>query len=226
MIFNKFKPEMLDFLSENHINNSKTWYDEHKADYRNLVVEPFHLLVEQMEDTMLAIDPQFVTIPTKALSRVRRDTRFTKNKDLYRDHAWIVFRHPKQRLGDSLCYYFEIEQDHWGYGVGYHTIPSNVHDEYRQMILHHDIHYLCAQKAVNHSDFSLYGDYYKRPPFPDAPQEDQTWLNRKNVGVSFTSEDYTALFDGTFYDIMIKNIKRIAPFYNFLRIAEERVRHQ
>ena len=227
MIFDKFTPDMLDFLAENHLRNSKSWYDEHKDVYKKLVTEPFYALVEAMGPHMLEIDPQFVTVPSKAVSRVRRDTRFTKNKDLYRDHIWIVFRHPKKRLGSSLCYYFEIEQESWGYGVGYYDIPSAVREEYRQVILHHDKNYLEARRALEQApDFCLYGDRYKRLPYPDAPEEDQDWLNRKNIGASFSSEDYTALFDGTFYDIMIANLKRIAPFYQFLRIAEERVRRQ
>ena len=95
------------------------------------------------------------------------------------------------------------------------------------MILHHDKNYLEARRALEQApDFCLYGDRYKRLPYPDAPEEDQDWLNRKNIGASFSSEDYTALFDGTFYDIMIANLKRIAPFYQFLRVAEERVRRQ
>lgn len=227
MIFDKFTPQMLDFLAENHIRNSKQWYEEHKDLCRSLTIQPFHQLVEQMAPTMLEIDPQFVVIPHRVLSRVRRDNRFTKNKDLYRDHLWLTFRHPKRHLSDSLCYYFEIEQEGWGYGVGYYDIPTDVREEYRQMILKHDVRYLEARKAVQDTPcFSLYGDCYKRIPFPDAPAEDQTWLNRKNIGVSFFCEDHTSLFDGSFYDIMIKNMKRIAPFYHFLRTAEERVRHQ
>lgn len=98
MIFNQFTPDMLDFLAENHLRNSKSWYDEHKDVYKKLVTEPFYALVEEMSPHMLEIDPQFVTIPSKSVARVRRDTRFTKNKDLYRDHIWIVFRHPKNAL--------------------------------------------------------------------------------------------------------------------------------
>lgn len=227
MIFDTFTPQMLDFLAENHLRNSKTWYDDHKDVCRSLVIEPFYQLTETMTPTMLDIDPQFVCTPYKVLSRVRRDTRFTKNKDLYRDHMWLTFRRPKEHLGNSLCYYFEIEQEGWGYGVGYYDIPSQVREAYREMILHHDIHYLTAKNVIdNEKTFSLYGESYKRSRFPDAPREDQDWLNRKNIGASFFCDDFTALFDGTFYDIMIRDLKRIAPFYYFLRVAEERVRHQ
>lgn len=227
MVFQEFTPQMLDFLAENHIRNSKAWYEEHKADCRRLAIEPFYHLTEQMAPTMLEIDPQFVVMPYKVLSRVRRDNRFTKNKDLYRDHLWLTFRHPKKHLSDSLCYYFEIEQEGWGYGVGYYHIPTNVRDEFRQMILNHDIRYQQARQALEQTPAcSLYGDCYKRPPFPNAPEVDQIWLNRKNIGVSYFCDDHTALFDGSFYDIMIYHLKRIAPFYYFLRTAEERVRHQ
>lgn len=144
---------------------------------------------------MLEIDPQFVVTPYKVLSRVRRDNRFTKNKDLYRDHLWLTFRHPKKHLSDSLCYYFEIEQEGWGYGVGYYHIPTDVRDEFRRMILHHDMRYQQARQALEQTPaFSLYGDCYKRPPFPDAPESEQTWLNRKNIGVSYFCDDHTALF--------------------------------
>ena len=40
MIFNQFTPDMLDFLAENHLRNSKSWYDEHKDVYKKLVTEP------------------------------------------------------------------------------------------------------------------------------------------------------------------------------------------
>lgn len=227
MIFDLFTPDMLDFLAENHLHNSKSWYEAHKDVYRRLVSEPYGALVERMSPHMLEIDPQFVTAPSRAVSRVRRDTRFTKNKDLYRDHIWIVFRHPKVRLGNSLCYYFEIGQEEWGYGVGYYDMPPAVREQYRQMILHRDRAYLDARRALEQTPaFALYGDCYKRPPYPDAPQEAQDWLNRKNIGVSFSSREYTSLFNGTFYDIMMTNLKRIAPFYRFLRVAEERVRRQ
>ena len=227
MKFDAFTPKMLDFLMENHLQNSKTWYDEHKKECRELVTLPFYALTEAMAPTILEIDPQFVTEPYKVLSRVRRDTRFTKNKDLYRDHAWLTFRHAKQNLGSSLCYYFEIEQDSWGYGVGFYKIPSDVREEYRQMILHHDISYLAAQQALQKLPcFSLFGEEYKRVMFPQAAPQDQIWLNRKNIGVSFSSDDFDALFDGSFYDIMIDRLKGIAPFYYFLHTAELRVRRQ
>ena len=222
MIFDRFTPQMLDFLAENHIRNSKDWYEAHKEDYRRLVVQPYHELVELMAPTMTAIDPLFVTQPSRCLSRVRRDTRYTKNKDLYRDHAWIVFRHAKRRLGSALSYYFGVDQDEWSYGVGYYDIPRDVLAECQSMILHEDILFQKAFAAVQGEDFLLEGEFYKRPKYPDAPEQYQDWLNRKQLGVSFRSVDFELLFAGGFYDKMMTDIQKMKPFYDFLQVAEER----
>lgn len=222
MIFDRFTPQMLDFLAENHIRNSKDWYDGHKDECRRIVIQPFYDLVESMTPTMLDIDPMFEVTPYRCTARVRRDTRYTKNKDLYRDHLWITFRHPRKRLGSALCFYFEINQDFWGYGTGYYDMKSSVLEECRRMILNEDFYFKEAYRAVNGSDFELFGQDYKRIRYPDAPQEYQSWLQKKRFGVCCESDDFDPLFSGTFYDKMIKDIKTIQPFYSFLQKAEER----
>lgn len=225
MIQKGFTPQMLDFLAENHLRNSKPWYDEHKDTCHTLVTEPFYQLVEQMTPTMLAIDSNFVVQPSRCLSRVRRDTRFTRNKDLYRDHMWITFRHPKKRLGESLCYYFGIDQDSWSYGVGYYDMPRMVLTECQQMILREDRSFQQAYKALQNSRFSLYGQDYKRPRFPDAPERYQEWLNKKWFEVHVASTDFDQLFRGEYFEPMMHDIQQIAPLYHFLRRAEQTVRH-
>ncbi len=225
MIVKGFTPQMLDFLAENHIRNSKVWYDEHKDQCRELVTEPFYQLVEKMAPVMLSIDPSFVVQPSRCLSRVRRDTRFTKNKDLYRDHMWITFRHAKKRLGSSLCYYFGIDQDEWSYGVGYYDMPRDVLAQCQKMILREDKSFVNAYHALESSRFSMYGEDYKRPKFPDAPERYQCWLNKKRLGVNYASTDFDPVFRGEFYDAMMHDIQEIAPFYDFLRRAEQSAHH-
>ncbi|MGN1031800.1 MAG: DUF2461 family protein, partial [Butyricicoccaceae bacterium] len=186
----------------------------------------FYGLIEHMLPEMLSFDEKINPVPSRILSRVRRDTRFTRNKDLYRDHAWLMFRRPKQRIGSSLTIYFEVTQEGWGYGIGYYDIPRPVMDEVRQMILKEDRVFLDAFAAAQRNPkFQLYGEQYKRPRYPDAPEQYQPWLNSKNIGLSFESDDFECLFQGDFYDMMIADLKRIRPFFDFLRAAESRVAH-
>ena len=98
------------FLIENKINDNKSWYNEHKEEYKKYVYNPFSELVMELAPTMIEIDSQIITIPSKIISRVYRDIRFTKDKSLYRDNVWIVFLRDKSRMSTSSCFWFELNQ--------------------------------------------------------------------------------------------------------------------
>ena len=89
-----FSAQSLDFLFENMLNDSKLWYNEHKEDYKKLIVQPFAELVNEMTGTMLEIDEQFICDPKK-ISRLYRDARYARGKSIFRDYVWYSFRHPK-----------------------------------------------------------------------------------------------------------------------------------
>ena len=78
-----FSPTGLDFLIENRFNNSKEWFHEHKHIYDEYVLKPLAQLSVDMADTIAAMDDRIVTAPkiNKTLSRIYRDTRFSKDKN-------------------------------------------------------------------------------------------------------------------------------------------------
>lgn len=78
--------ETLEFLFENHLQDSKAWFDAHRDVYQRAVLEPMQELSDALAPEMLKIDPQFVTQAKvgKTISRLRRDTRFTHDPSLYR----------------------------------------------------------------------------------------------------------------------------------------------
>lgn len=222
MEFIGFQPRALDLLIENRMANNKDFYEAHKPDLRLLVLEPMHALCMKMSESMLLIDPSFVTVPTRIVSRIRRDTRFTKDKTLYRDHCWLEFGQPKEGYESRLVYYFEFGPQSWGYGCGYYKTPPLEMVKLRQMILMEDRRFVQAFEIVTQDHrFSLYGDMYKRPKHPEAKELYQNWLNRKNIGLSYESQDFDKLFSGEFVSEMLDDFKRIAPFYYFLRAARE-----
>ncbi len=217
MAFSGFYPEGLDLLIENRLQNSKPFYDEHKDAIKRLVQQPMADLILKISDAMREIDPLFVLVPSKMISRVRRDTRYTRDKTLYRDHAWCTFCRPKNGYDARPCYYFEVMPDSWGYGAGYYRANPAELAVLRQFVLREDKRFLDAFDAVRRSGkFELYGEEFKRPKFPDAKPEYQPWLNKKNIGLSYSCTDFGPLFAGTFVDGMLKDLRAIAPFYHFL----------
>ena len=77
----------LDFLSENRQRNDRNRFHENKSAYMNDVLVPLIELVNELAPIMLEIDPCFETSPKagKTISRIYRDTRFSRDKSLYRD---------------------------------------------------------------------------------------------------------------------------------------------
>lgn len=55
--------ETLEFLMENRLQNSRTWFHDHKADYQRYVVAPMRSLAQELGPIMEAIDPAIITIP-------------------------------------------------------------------------------------------------------------------------------------------------------------------
>lgn len=217
LAFSGFRPEGLDLLIQNRLMDSKPFYDAHKAEIKTLLQEPMAALIEEMSGAMREIDPLFVLVPSKMISRVRRDTRYTRDKTLYRDHMWCTFGRPKGEHDSRPCYYFEIMPESWGYGSGYYKATPGELAVMREMILREDKRFLEALAAVEASPrFSLYGEEFKRPKCPDAKARYQPWLNKKNIGLSYSRYDFGPLFAGSFVEDMLRDLRAIAPFYHFL----------
>lgn len=224
--FTGFRPEGLDLLMQNRLMNSREFYESQKDAIRKNALEPFQALCLRMAPAMLEIDPLFVTVPSRMVSRVRRDTRYTKDKTLYRANLWLYFRRPREKEHECVpFYYMEVSPDFWGYGCfgGYDPGEMNAA---RAMILAEDRRFLEAFRAAGQSDvFTLEGERYKRSRFPEAPEPYQPWLNRKNIGLQFIeSEDFSPLWDGSFVQPMLEHMRQIAPFYRFLCAMREQAR--
>ena len=172
---------------------------------------------------MLEIDPLFVVTPSRMVSRVRRDTRYTKDKTLYRANMWMFFRRPRREHESVPCSYFEIHPEFWGFGC-WGAWGKGEMEALREMILKEDKLFLEAYEAVRACpQVRLDGELYKRPKFPDAKPAYQTWLNRKEIGVDFReTNDFSPVLDGSFVGPMVDTMRRLAPLYRFLLAAKER----
>ena len=172
---------------------------------------------------MLEIDPQFVVTPSRMISRVRRDTRYTRDKTLYRANLWFFFRRPRRERESVPCYYFEIHPEYWGYGCWGSWDRSEM-EAMREMILREDQMFLEAYRAVSACpQVHLAGEEYKRPKYPDAKPEYQSWLNRKELGADFREyHDFAPVLDGSFVQPMIAAMQQLAPLYRFFLAAKER----
>lgn len=90
--FNGFSRKTLKFLRKLKANNDKAWFEGHRADYEEFVLQPLRSLVVDLGDFVLDIDPRFEITPAvnKTISRIYRDTKFSKDKSPFRSTVWIT----------------------------------------------------------------------------------------------------------------------------------------
>lgn len=217
--FTGFTPEALVFLEEIRANNSKAWYTEHKREYQRLLLQPFQYLVADLSATMLEIDPALITQPAvdKTISRIYRDTRFSKDKSLYRDVMWLSFKRPGCDWKVSPTYFFEITPTWYRYGMGSYIATKAYMDKFRELLLQDSERFLEIMAPIRESGiFEVEGDCYKRLPRLDVSPEVGEWLRYKNFAfISWHPAD-EQLFEAGLVERLRTGFKILAPLYNYL----------
>ncbi len=212
----------IDFLMENRLRDSKAWFDEHRQIYRETVLEPLQQLVGRLGPTMLEIDPQLTVDPSvgKTISRIRRDTRFSKDKSLYRENMWIIFKRGPMYGTEVPGLYLDFGPDGFEYGGGFYDASPRYMEALRRLVLENGEEFQQAQEALESQQrFRVTGDCYKRPRYPDKPENQRNWLERRKICVNAESVDFDLLFSDSFADFLAEEFRRFAPIYKFLLAA-------
>ena len=106
-----FSPEALKFLRGLKRNNDRGWFQARKAVYERELKTPMLALVGEINEAMLAFAPENVRPPQKAMMRIYRDIRFSKDKRPYKTNvaAWWARTGLEKTSGGG--YYFHLSPD-------------------------------------------------------------------------------------------------------------------
>lgn len=100
--FSGFPKGMISFFQGLSENNNREWFLEHKQEFEEQVKAPMEKFVETINAELVKEAPQYVTEPKKAIFRIYRDTRFSKDKTPYKDHCGATFT-PKTAAAKLGC---------------------------------------------------------------------------------------------------------------------------
>jgi uncharacterized protein (TIGR02453 family) len=89
--FHGFHPDAAEFLAELAMNNERTWFQAHKADYERLCKAPMEAFVAALAERFEARDLPLLADPRRSIFRIYRDTRFAKDKTPYKTHLGANF---------------------------------------------------------------------------------------------------------------------------------------
>lgn len=85
-----FSAEALKFLRGLKRNNDREWFQARKDVYERELKAPMLALIDEINEAMLRFAPENVRPPQKAMMRIYRDIRFSKDKHPYKTNvaAW------------------------------------------------------------------------------------------------------------------------------------------
>ena len=114
--FKGFTSGAATFLRGLKKNNTKAWFDARREIYELELREPMKALVEDMDARFARFGPEIVGDPKKAVFRINRDIRFSRDKSPYKTHAACWFNHANatRQVGQeaesgSAGFYFHFE---------------------------------------------------------------------------------------------------------------------
>lgn len=222
--FNGFSPQATAFFERLAANNSKSWFEAHRDDYGELLLEPAKLLVEGLADTMTAIDPALVTMPAvdKTISRIYRDTRFSRDKSPYKTCLWISFKRRSPDWKAAPCFFFEISADSYRYGMGFYSAARETMDCLRRFIETQPVAFRKIVACLGpQPGFVPEGELYKRPLNPDLPDDLQRWHRRKNLYLVCNREADGRLYSPELCEELRMGFRQVQPLYElFWRMVE------
>lgn len=215
--FQGFSDDTLKFFRRLDRNNNREWYAEHKDEYVKLAQEPMRQLVAELGPVLQEIDPQAIVDPKRVISRVYRDTRFSRNKAPYRPRIWCAFKRNVERWSETPVYFFEVEQTQYTFGMGMYCAPALMMRRFRDKIDKDPDEFLSIIESIRRSrSMGLQSEKYKRPlPHEHGPVVDP-WYQSKNIAVMGFREPDKTLFSAKLADMLIERFITLKPLYDYL----------
>jgi uncharacterized protein (TIGR02453 family) len=108
--FPGFSPDALSFLRALKRNNRREWFQPRKEKYEALIKAPMCELIECLNQEMARFAPQYITSAQKAVYRIYRDTRFSKDKTPYKTHVAGIFPRSNAVKREGAVFYFHFSE--------------------------------------------------------------------------------------------------------------------
>lgn len=135
--FTGFPPETFAFLAGIAEHNDKEWLAAHRPLYEAGYVAPARAFVEAIGPALRDLSPtvQFAPKIGASISRINRDTRFSRDKRQYRDHLDLWFWHGEKKGWTHPGFFMRVAADAVWLGAGMHHIEADLLTRYRDAVV-------------------------------------------------------------------------------------------
>jgi len=215
--FPDFPPEALQFFRGLARNNNREWFLPRKPLFEEKVKEPMRQLVDALNVALHDFAPEYETDPGKAIFRIYRDIRFSKDKKPYKEQIAATFRRsgaPHHQGG----FYFAISHKSVVVGGGvYMPNPEHLlaireriaerHEEFRRIL---------AARNVRKLFGNLEGEQLSRVPRGFAADHPAADLLRFKYFILYKELPPSLATSPKLYKEIVERFRSMVPFLRFL----------
>ncbi|MBN2223501.1 MAG: DUF2461 domain-containing protein [Deltaproteobacteria bacterium] len=210
------------FFAELAKNNTKLWFDEHRADFQTYVMTPAQLFVQAIGARLQIIAPDIIADPrvNRSLFRLNRDVRFSKDKSPYKTHLAFWFWEGGRPRMENSGFYFHIEPDSIMTGSGLYFFPKPLLAAYRQAVVHPVYGPQLAEAIAavrSRPGYDVWGKHYKKVPAGFDPGHENSELLLYDGMTAFLEEPIPAeLFSAKIVDYVYERFAHMAPIHRWV----------
>ncbi|MDD3095530.1 MAG: DUF2461 domain-containing protein [Candidatus Neomarinimicrobiota bacterium] len=220
MLFNGFSHHAQVFLRDLQKNNNKDWFEAHRDQYENLLLIPLRKLVMDLSACMFEIDPLLELRPlvNKTISRIYRDTRFSRNKDLFRTSMWIAFKRHVAVWQRIPTWFIEISPFEYTYGMGFYEASSGTMARFRKILCEQEARFReLIRPLPGDPPLLAEGCFYKRKnATTDLPEELREWYMRRNLYLICHRPPGEPFYSDALVPHLERRFRELAPLYYLL----------
>lgn len=221
--FSGFSPEAFDFLRDLARNNTTEWFNAHRGQYDEYILEPSRLFVTALGERLREIVPEINADPrvNRSLFRINRDTRFSPDKRPYKTHAGIWFWEGHGKRMETSGFYVHIEPGNVFLGAGMHVFPKPFLSTYRDYVTekrHGSSLKKAIEKVSASGPYEIGGQSYKRVPRGyDKLYEHADLLLYGGLWAGFHPPTMEVVHEAGFTDVCMEHFANMLPLHEWLR---------
>ena len=216
--FPGFPREGLEFFRGLARHNNREWFQPRKPVFEEQVKRPMRELVEKLNAAMMKFAPEYVTDPDKAIYRIYRDTRFSKDKTPYKDHIAASFpRHGAANHGDA-GYYVAVSHKEVAVGGGVYMPEPPTLLAIRNHIAerHLELRKILKAPAVRRLLGELQGEELTRVPKGFCSEHPAADLLRRKRFILYVELAPDLATTPALYGEVLARFRAMVPFLQFL----------
>jgi uncharacterized protein (TIGR02453 family) len=199
-------------------NNHREWFLPRKPVFEEKVKEPMRQLIEALNGEIRRFAPLHIADPDKAIYRIYRDTRFSKDKKPYKDHLAANF--PRQGMGreGAAGYCLAISHKALAIGGGVHMPSPEMLRTLRNHIAERPAEFrkLIGSKTLRELFGEMHGDPLSRVPKGFAADHPAADLLRYKQYVFYVELSPDLVTSPELFGEVRKRFQALTPLVNFL----------